>query len=394
MVSSTHAADWAFSPSISISERYDSNINFSFQNQEDDFITYVTPVFTITGETEKSKFRSDSTVTLEKYFKHTRYDDIEYDFNNVLSHQLTERFSAEAGAHFAKDTTLDTQLDQSGLSAERADRFLFDFGLEEKYAISERLTASVSEGGGTVLYPDGQFPDTSSWRLGSDLGYLLTPRDTLHLSLSYWTTDYTYTSEEVLPVEASLTSTLQEIILWERAMSETTSLRLGVGYRMTWTESFRRTLELDPDFGLRSIKEKVDNQDGGLVFLSALEKVWSERFSTEFSAGKEQYSSADGQSFDHTYGAVTLKYAISEVTTANGTLRFDHNVAGGGSDEERDYLKFAPSIERRLSTNLSLKLAGSYEKQLRNTSGFEQDGDRHQVWVQLTYRLPRFLTNR
>ena len=389
---SIFSADWVFSPSISLREEYDSNVLFSSQDEQDDFVTSIRPVFSLIGETEKTRFRLDPAFKIQKYLENSSLDDIHYDINATLTQRVSERFSADFSSHFLKDSTLETQLEQAGVRTQRAERYGFDFGLGETYALSERMSISAKESVGTVLYPDGEFPDTRFLLLEAGLAYQLSPRDTARFSATYSTTDYDFSPNERRSAEIS---TLQEMIIWERELNETTSMSLGAGHRKTWSESSRPELVFDPErLAFRTVKKESVSSDDGTVFLAFLRKAWSERFSTVLSAGKEQYSNVDATSLDRTYAGLEVSYRISELTTFASTLRYDHNKETGAGNQEIDYVRFVPSIEWKLTEHSALRFAGSYEHEHRTGLGLARDADRFKAWIEFVYWWPRFGENR
>ena len=380
-----NSADWAFSPSISLTQKYDSNLQFTSQNAESDFYTILKPVFTLTGETETTKFKMDTTVRGEKYFKHDELDDILYDTRSTLSHAFSERFNTELTAAFVRDTTLETQLEQAGLATIRAERYLFDSGLKETYALSDRFSLSATEGIQSAIYPSGIHPDSNTWQVGIGPSYLLSPKDTLTFSSTYASADFE---------DTSTINTFQEVAEWKRALSETTSLRLGAGWRFTSTTFQVLSLAVTPQGNLALVKSDLKTDDNAPVFYGVLEKAWSERFSTTLSAGKEQYNSADAVTYDRTYAGLGLKYSLSDLTKLAFDTRYDHNEESGGANEVTDYIRFLPSIERKLSERFVVRLAGLYEHEDQKISAREFSIERFSTWVELTYLWPRFMSSK
>jgi len=386
--SSAFAADWTFSPSISLRGEYDSNVRFSFRDDEDDFVTSLRSAFTFTGETERTKLRLDPALKFEKYFESSSLDDIHYDINAVLTRMVTDRFSTELSSHLFKDSTLDTQLDEAGVRTQRADRYGFNFGFGENYALTERLSFSARESVRAFIYPDEEFPDMQSLQLEAGPGYQLTPRDTVRLSVTYATRDYDFASGEGGSAEIS---TLQEMIVWDRQLSETASMSLGAGHRRTWSELSSPVLIFDPgDFTFRTVEEEMESTDDGVVFLALLKNEWSERFATTLFAGREQYSNVDATSFDRTYAGIEGSYRISELAILASKLRYDHNEETGTGRQEIDYVVFTPSLEWKLTERSSLRFAGAYEHENRTGLNFDGDADRFRTWIEFGYSWPAF----
>jgi hypothetical protein len=379
------AADLAFSPSISLTQKYDSNLLFTSSNTQSDFYTVLKPVFSLTGESETTKFKMDTTVRGEKYFKHDELDAILYDTRTSLSHAFSQRFNTELTTAFVRDTTLETQLEQAGLATVRAERYLFDSGLKESYALSDRLSLLVSEGIQSAIYSSGVHPDSNTWQVGAGPSYLLSPKDTVTLTSSYVSADFE---------DTSTINTFQEMVEWKRLLGESASIRLGAGWRFTSTTFQVLSWVITPQGHLALVKHDRKEDDNAPVFSGILEKAWSERFSTTLSAGKEQYNSADAVTYDRTYAGVGLKYSLSDLTKLAFDARYDHNEESGGANEKKDYFRFLPSIERKLSERFVLRLSGLYEREDTDVSGRSYSIDRFSTWVELTYLWPRFMSSK
>jgi hypothetical protein len=88
-----------WSTRISVSEEYDDNINLEPDNEEDDWITSVTPGLTLTVETEKTDINLDYDLSLVSYADNTE--------NNTVRHSLL--LSGFEGIPISEHVTLDLE---------------------------------------------------------------------------------------------------------------------------------------------------------------------------------------------------------------------------------------------------------------------------------------------
>ena len=108
------AADWSFTPSVTLSELYNSNITFSSTSAPGvpggDFITKLKPVLSVTGQTETTVFQFNTDTTGETYLKNPKYDTVNTDTSASLTELWTPRFSTDANFTFYHDYTLENAL--------------------------------------------------------------------------------------------------------------------------------------------------------------------------------------------------------------------------------------------------------------------------------------------
>jgi hypothetical protein len=376
------AADWALSPSISVIETYDSNLRFSADDEESDFVSAVKPKVSLSGETDRSRLRLDSVLVGEKYIDNSDLDTIYTDNRLNLSHKWTQRIETALNADFIRDSSLETELLEAGIRTIRADRYRYNGGLTQKYALTESVLLSMGASAGETIYPDEELPDIQRWEANLNPQWAITERDTLGSNIYYQNYDYS---------NSSTIQYLGGLLFWERKLSETLTFNAGAGYRFTWIEAPILTLELDPRTGFRIVRRTEESTDDGLIFLAAIDKKWSERFTTSLTLTRDQYNSTDARSFERTSARANLNYLLSEKTSLDCELRYDNNTEAGGDDEDIRYLRITPGIVRKLTEDFSIRLAGAYSREVEdNEPGDETTAERYRTWVELTYQWPRF----
>jgi len=408
------AADWSFTPSVTLSESYNSNYQFTTTplpgTTKSDFITSITPVFSITGTTENTIFTFDTVTPAQAYIKNPKYDTIDTDTTTSLTEIWSPRFSTTESLVFAHNQTLEQQLQASGIVARRTDQYQFTYGLNCTYGMSETVNLIVSGTYARSIYPSGQLPDSDVYQATIMPVWSFSPRSDIGLSSSLAYSDYSggsgltssgaETGSGGTAGSGTTIKSATEMLIFDRNFSETMSLKLGAGYYLSSLRFIALTPELIqpfppfPFYKLVFVPKPAKATEGGFVFSADLKKDWSERFSTTLSAGRQQFNDVNANSFDSTFLSETASYRLSEVTTVNFTAKYNMNDQLSGSGQKIDYYIINPDIQRNLTENLTVKLAGSYEHEFTSSSGIGTTASnlgRYCTWVELIYRWPRFL---
>ena len=180
------------------------------------------------------------------------------------------------------------------------------------------------------------------------------------------------------------------MLYWKRLLSETTSFELSAGYYSTSSSFLTQVVRFIPPAPPVLVTKPGSGSGSGPAATVNLKKDWSDRFSTTLLANKSQYSDEYARSFDQTTVGFSAGYRLSELTTCNLNVSYDINDQTQGN-ENIDYVSIGPSIEKKISENLTARLRGSYELETESSNGATiAKYDRFNVWVELTYQWPRF----
>jgi hypothetical protein len=381
------ADDWSFTPSVTLSQSYDSNFRFIQTPPpgitKSDFITSLTPVLSVTEETEQSKFQFDTITSAQAYFLNPQFDIVNTNTTASLTESWSERFSSSVNLGFIHDSTLQQQLESSGIVTQLTERYLYTFGLGGKYDLTESLNLTASGLFAQTIFPSGTLPDSDVYQGTITPVWAITPLDNVGLSSNFSNTSYNI---------GTTINTVTETLFWQRQMTDTLNFKLSGGYyfaMLDFTVPAIGFFRSPPFLRLVDLPEKATN--GGIVFGVDLKKDWSERLSTTFSAGNQQFNDVSGNSYDSTFISGTAKYSLSEKTTFNFLARYNTNSEISQGSTTIDYYIISPSIETSITENLLLRLSGSYEREFESASTFNVD--RYRTWVDLVYKWPRFFAS-
>ncbi len=381
-----YAADWSFTPSVSLSQSYDSNFRFITTpvpgTTKGDFITSLTPVLSVTGETEQTRFQLDTTTNAQSYIENPKFDIVNENATASLTKMWSQRFSTSVNVGLIHDSTLEEQLEASGIVTQWAERYVYTLGLGAKYDLSESLSLSVSGLAADTIFPTGTSPDSDVYQGAITPTWAVTLKDSIGLSSSFSDSEYNI---------GTTIKSVTETLFWQRQMSDTLNFKLSGGYYFSTLDFTTQALEFVPPNFIRLVNLPETATDSGLVYGVDLKKDWSERFSTALSAGKQQYNDVNAQSFNSTFISCTASYRLSEVTTLNFLARYNINDQLSPGNSTVDYYIISPSIETNLTENLLVRLSGSYEYETETQGNINLD--RYRTWVDLTYKWPRFFAS-
>jgi len=381
-----YAADWSFTPSVSLSQSYDSNFQFITTptpgTTKSDYITSLTPVLSVTGETEQTKFQFDTITSAQSYIENPRFDIVNENATASLTEIWSQRFSTSVNLGLMHDSTLQEQLEASGIVSQWTERYVYIFGLGGKYDLSESLSLAVSGLLADTIFPSGTFPNSDVYQGTITPTWAVTPLDNIGLSSNFSDTAYN---------NATTIKSVTETLFWQRQMTDTLSFKLSGGYYFSWLDFTIPAAEFIPPNFIRLVNLPETATDSGLVYGADLKKDWSERLSTVLSAGKQQFNDVQAHSYDSTFISCTARYRLSEVTTLSFIARYNTNDQLSPGNSTVNYYIFSPSIETNLTENLLVRLSGSYEYETETPGNVNLD--RYRTWVDLTYKWPRFFAS-
>ncbi len=363
------AADWSCSPSLEVSEEYNSNLLLSSVYELEDFITRAIPRVQVEGETERNRFRFETSVPVEKYINHSGFDTVDNRSTVSLASQWLPTFATDLRAHFIKDTTFETELETAGLREDRADRMRYGFDLEGTYWWSERVSLAVSGALEKSNFPDGPYPDALRSRAGLNPAWVIRPGRTAGLYASYAHTDYD-TSTTIQTVTGT--------VYWQEDWTERVRSTLGVGYFYTWTD--RKA------FG-------IESEDDGFVFDATLDYSWTERFSLLLSAGSNQYDTVDARSIVRTYVQVSPRYQFSPVLSSGLDFGYDFTTESGLLGRDTHYPRVSAFVRWEFIPHLFLRFYGGYGNLRTARDTGDTTADRFRAGVAVQAHWPRLLAN-
>jgi hypothetical protein len=382
--SPSRAAEWTVTPSISITEEYDSNVLFDEADVIDDFITRVTPRVEGRRDTEASRFAFDAALFGEKYALNPELDTVNGNGQASWTRTWSPRFQTSLNTLFARDQTLDAQLDETGVLSFREDRYRYGADGTAIFSLAERWSLGASLAGRYNQYPDGRSPDLLVFQGALNPTWQVTERDTGGVVLAFSHADYE---------NNTLDRTFSGSLSWERKLSETNGFSLTAGYRYTSLDQevpfARLVLRPDGTPAIRVFTQDVSSTDGGFIFSARLDKDWTPRLRTSLSAGREHTNTSDTTSVDRNYLRTGTQFRLTERMSMRADLGYDYTTELGVEDEETHYFRGAPSLSYQLTPHVSLTVGCSYEYVVEDRRVDSFSRDRLKTWISLSSTWPK-----
>lgn len=119
------AAESMLIPEISIKQTYNDNINFSTTEEKNDLILTVTPILRWNFQTERTGITANSEMDVIRYGKEHNLDEVNQKYSLGYDFRATELLGLNLNGSLIKDTTLDTEMEETGLVLKRTKRHFY-----------------------------------------------------------------------------------------------------------------------------------------------------------------------------------------------------------------------------------------------------------------------------
>lgn len=146
-----------FVPSISVKQEYNDNILFENSMEDEDFITTISPKFSVEQKGERLQATLSAGVDQILYWDFSGLNALDMDIDTRLRFQTTERLGIGVSGRYAEDSRRDRETDLTGLVL-AGDRDRKNFSLFSDYSVSEKLKATLtfSYADDTIEAPDDE----------------------------------------------------------------------------------------------------------------------------------------------------------------------------------------------------------------------------------------------
>jgi hypothetical protein len=345
-------AEPVWTPSLGVLAEHDDNIDFSRTETTEDYIYIVRPGLKLDYDQELTQVAADGSASIRRYQDNNEYDNEVYRFNLDGKFSLSERFKLRGKYKFIKDTTLDSELEETGRIFVREDRISHDAMLSPRFNLTERLSIGLSGRYRTVTYDSDTDVDYSVWDLRLPVRWnLVTEVDTI-----FFSPGYTYRDSD-----ASTSKSYNFRVGWDHETTERLNLISSVGARYTeleragandtedsWNAIAQIGLNYDYETGVFSLDIQRDlrntangNQVNVTRVVARLRLNFTERLALELN-GRYYYTDNEGDSTDRT----TQFYTAGSELFYN--LTEDHRLVIGYeySQDDLDDVQNEPRAER------------------------------------------------
>ncbi len=379
--------DFTFNPTLQFRGEYDDNLNFDNDNKKSDWLGVFIPSLKAAWQTPRVDIKGSAEAEIRRFCSESQFNDEYQRYKIEGSYQLFERLTIEAGGSYVKDSTLDSELDETGIVEDLygRDRYTLDAGA--RYQLGERVFTSLHYSYGDTSYDSPDDIDYDSNSVVGSIGYMFrNQRDQVFLQPSY----YRYKSD------ISKVDNYGLSLGWNRSLSEKLTLSCYLGIRYTDTEYSHHYYVpvLDPDNGTiiwQKRKETISKDDvGGTADISLSGKT--ETLSYKVAYNRDLSYTSTGSAIDRDRFTGSIKWIMSQRLKSGFDAGLYFSKANDNyNNEDSNYFYLHPYISYRLMENHHLQLHYRYARTKDKTLAENDSYDRNRVWLALVFNFPKLL---
>lgn len=360
------AMDNTLVPSIAVIEQYNDNVLFSRTDEVDDFITTVNPSLGFFHESEISNIQTILESDLNYYAKETDLNDQSYRGELALDSQFLERWRFQANGEYIRDTTLESQLLETGRVYERDDRNQFEGDLRGTFKVTELSSVSLRYRYRQIEYAADENVnynvDTITLNIGKRLKNEI---DNINLFGGY---SYNESSQREI-------DTYNGGLGWSRELTDVYRIRTSAGYR----SSKKKTLD------------REEQTSDGLTFDINLFRQ-GEIYEALLGYRRSLTNAASGEQLevDRIYGYFQRNLSERSQVRVDGRYVLSRDDSNIVSSDNR-FFQVEPSYSYRVTENSIIKLAYRYSQDYDDALEDEKSADRNVVWISYRIKFPQKL---
>ncbi len=398
------AGDLRIVPAITIKGEYSDNVYYTRVFEESDFITKIRPTFSLDYITELLEIESDVNVNIRRYADENDLDAEDQHYKLKIKYKVDERFSISANGSYNNDSTLESQILETGLAGNPIyDRDRFSCGISLTYQATQKSTLVLDynhintdyEWEGNTDYDN----DTISLAYNSRFNNQL---DVFTIKPYYSKYDATISKTDNYGISFGLM----------HPFSETLTLTAFIGPRYTktgyTTKIFNNVLEPVYSFPSRDFMGFINTSTG--IILTDPEDWYIETDEEESNyAGVidvnlkktgELYSAEIGYNQDLGYDSYgnpiknySLRCNINKSITERFRVSFSGNIQLTKSNnninkKNNRYYTITPSLSYNITENHALTLTYNYSQAYDKLTSYSPRKDRNRVWLMLRFKFP------
>ena len=404
------AAEWLIEPTISLRGGYDDNIRLDTEPEDAVWEKAIEPSVRFGVAKEDRGLFGKAYASVRRFSggsgrnSSSLLDREDYHFDTD-AYYATERNRFSGLVNYTQDSTLDSELDQTGQAlSSRATRKRFTLGPRWIHTLNETTQLDTSYNFTTVSYPDKddflRLVPYDYHQLSAALVRQLTPRiqGTLSTAFSSYQPDTGFDSD---------TTNIQVGI--SRSFSETLSTSWLAGYRETTSDTLIATgfcIGANPGANFPGCKggspvqtgtTKDDDTSSGSVFSASITKLL-EKGELSANLSRSSNPSSDGELLDTTRLIVAGDYKFSEKLRSSVSIQYSNaenisRISNILRKTDEDIFRVRPKIFWKWSQQW--QLAAEYEYTTREDKDrFPGTATRNAFYLTLSYQQPKISISR
>jgi opacity protein-like surface antigen len=359
-------ADSLWTPSIGLIAVHDDNINFSEDGEVDDYIYVIEPGLKFDSTQELTQIAANGRIHIRRYQDYDDLNDEIYRFNLDGDSKFTERFNLRGKYNFIKDTTLDSELDETGRILFREDRISHEAKLIPRFNLTERTSISISGRYRSVTYDSNTDVDYSVWGVNLPVRWRLeTLVDTVYISPGFSFRDSDENSSDTFSLRFG----------WDHETTERLNLSFSAGTRYTEYENKEDETQEDESQNavVGALRLKYDLETGSL----------------KVDLSRDLRNTAEGEQVNVTRVIVGCRWNFVERLGMELEGRYYYTQSEGADvDETTEYILVSPQIFYNLTEHHELFIAYEYSQENQKDVENEPRTERNRIWGGIRLNFP------
>ena len=384
------AAEWEIAPLISSRVGYNDNLRLNTNNKVSTAEITFSPSARFSVNTPTSGISGNLDLDFRRYEADSDLNDDNASLK-IASFYNTERSRVGLDLDFIQDTTLDSQLEETGFVFERIRRQRANITPSWSYSMSERTRFTTTYSYSDIVYKNADntgFVDFTQNSFQASLTRIVNERSVASLTLSRFMTN----NENDIQ---SINTNLQTGVSYR--FSETLSTSLFIGIRRTEVE-YSQNSEIpirsgNTIIGSFLVASNISNSDWGTTYNASINKSFSQG-EMSLSASRSISSDINGQPIEITRIRTVGAYRLTAILTASLNLELYNGETNNsiGNNLNRDYYVIEPKF--RWSPKEFWSFSGSYRYTRQTLDTNSDDITQNAAYLTLIYRWPRIAVSR
>jgi hypothetical protein len=363
-------------------------VGFSRNEKRDDYISIIGPAIELEYKTDKLSLKSKTGVDYYRYVDNRELDTENKQLNLNANYSISEKISIDGSVSYLLDTTLQSELDETGLVNFRTEKERLTMGGGVTWRISELSDIALNLTLGKTQYEWIGYSDYDYSSISFSCSRQLKNQKDIFTVQPYYST-YDSDNSELKTWGMSLG--------WRHIFTEKLSLAAFLGARYTRTRYARLVMERVPDprfppyLGIYMFTyKKVDEKDSKLGGTASSYLTYNgETFSAKLELNKDLAYSSTGDPIDRTKLSLTMNRDLTRRLRASFACNLSSSESDGSfSQEDSRHLSLGPRLRYRITEDYSLLFAYTYalheDKIVKENSRY----DRNRLWIGLDLSFP------
>lgn len=298
------SAETYFSSYLKFRGEYDDNTAFTYYNPEEDFVTITSPSLYLNYKSERASAYSKFGLDIYKYAQLTHLDTVNQNYEVKTDYLWKERWKLFGQAYFIKDTTLESELQETGIVHVRAERKRYNVSLGTTYSLTELSQLTFDITGSKTEYEWKYYVDYDSFSISATFEHQMKTQKDALISKFYYTD---------IDSDTSNFRKSGYLIGWQHFLSENTKVTafLGIAYSIVDYYLYYRRIIINPyiwpPFEIITEKKRQTERDWNYLADISFKKK-GEKSTYNFNVNHDLSYSAFGEPINRTRISGSLFY--------------------------------------------------------------------------------------